>query len=165
MALPELPDIFGNYAVARLEHLAEPAPVPAWPPAPGWLVLAALLVVALCVFAWKRWRRWQRNRYRREALAGLRACRSLGVEQQPAELARLLKITALTAFPRQEVAALSGDAWLDWLARHGPGFSDESRGLLAQGQYRVGSSDVSDAIDTLARECESWVRGHQGARP
>lgn len=44
-------------------------PSPAWfPLPPGWLVLGAMLLVALTLYLFFRYARWRRNRWRRDAL-------------------------------------------------------------------------------------------------
>ena len=67
---------------------------------------------------------WQHNRYRREALAELARHESALVD--PARradalsaMAELLKRAALTAFPRGQVATLTGPAWFAFLDRTG----------------------------------------------
>ena len=160
MALPPLPDIFGNYAVAKLEHLVEPNPVSLWPSAPGWKVVLVLALLWLGYRGFRQWQRWRRNRYRREALAVLQQCRDLPAEELVPALARLLKSTALAAFPRTEVAALSGPGWLDWLEQQGGGFSADSRGLLAEAQYRPPVPAEAAILDRLLNETEAWVRTH-----
>lgn len=160
MALPPLPDIFGNYAVAKLEPLVEPGAISWWPSAPGWKFVLILALLWLATRLWRRWQKWQRNRYRREALVLLQQCRDLPAEEQLHTLARLLKSTALAAFPRTEIAALSGDAWMDWLEQRGPAFSADSRSLLTQAQYRKPQSPTAEVLERLTREAENWVRSH-----
>ena len=61
---------------ADLSHLADiamPLPVPWWPPAPGWWILAAAFLAALAILATMAVRRYRRNAYRRAALAELAA--------------------------------------------------------------------------------------------
>ncbi|MEX2327800.1 MAG: DUF4381 domain-containing protein, partial [Pseudomonadales bacterium] len=57
--------------LAQLRDIHLPAPIEAWPPAPGWIVLAILALLfatAAIVFLYGRWRR---NQYRREGLQAL----------------------------------------------------------------------------------------------
>jgi len=85
------------------------------PPSPSWrpqtvgsyvtLSIVAILLIALFAFLWHRWRR---NRYRREALHELE-------KTDVRHISELLKRTALSAWPRAEVAALTGPAWLTFL--------------------------------------------------
>ncbi|HEY6412156.1 MAG TPA: DUF4381 domain-containing protein [Edaphobacter sp.] len=74
----------------------------------GWYVVFAIVAILLLWFAVHLVRRWIANRYRREAMREVAAAR-------PEQLSELLKRTALSAFPREKVAALSGEAWLKFL--------------------------------------------------
>ena len=67
--------------LAALHPLREPLPVGWWPPAPGWWLLAALVLVALLALAWFALRRYRANAYRRQALARLREL-ATGYQQQ-----------------------------------------------------------------------------------
>jgi len=98
----------------RLHDLVLPPPIPWWPPAPGWRWLIAFAAWAIVWLAARAFSRWRKNVYRREALALLR---------QPsaslASLPELVKRTALSAYPRESVASLTGDSWLAFLDRTG----------------------------------------------
>ena len=160
MSVPPLPDVFGNYAIKGIQEVLPPEPVSWWPATPGWLVLAAVLLVLLARWGWRRWQRWQRDRYRREALERLAA----PVDDPAATLQAtciILKATALAAFPRREVAALSGGDWLRWLESRGARFSDGSRTLLAEQQYRGQSRLDRAAVELLVAEARAWVRDHE----
>ena len=97
----------------NLRDIVELAPVPWWPPAPGWWVLLTLAVVASSVVALRVWRAWRAGAYRRAALSEVASA------TQVAAIADVLKRTALVAYPRTEVASLSGSAWSEWLAKTG----------------------------------------------
>ena len=162
MALPPLPDVFGNYALGDFTHVVEPGAVSWWPTAPGWRILAIAALVALAVAAWRCWRRWRRNRYRREAIKALRACQGLPADARLQTMARIIKSAVLVAFPRSEIAALSGERWLDWLDQHGPqAFSSASRHLLAASQYHTGAPPADGDLAILARDCERWLSDHR----
>lgn len=119
--------------LAQLAPAHAPPPLGWWPPAPGWWGLAALLLVAIAVLVW----RWSDPalRLRRHAGKALRA-----IEQdaalEPAARARaledLLRRYAVARCGRAEVARLSGEAWLAFLAaRGGAAFAGEAgRGML-----------------------------------
>jgi len=54
--------------LAELRDLAQVEAIPFWPPAPGWWILASLIILAV-VFGLRIWRkRYLRAAYRREAL-------------------------------------------------------------------------------------------------
>lgn len=146
--------------VGLLDELAEPVappPVPLTPQTAGWAVLAAMLAVALlALIAW-RVRRWRANAYRRAALAELATA-----GEDPAAIALVLRRTALAAWPRAEVAGLSGEAWLAFLDRSGgqPGFVEGPGRALLDAPYRSGPPQPG-----LAPLAARWVRRHRAPRP
>ncbi len=159
MAAPPLPEIFGNYAIRGIQEVLPPEPLSWWPQTPGWLVVAALLLAWLTRRGWRAWRRWQRNRYRREALAALASASGEPAARLQA-VATILKIAALAAYPRREVAQLSGYAWLEWLEARGTDFRDSSRVLLGESQYRKPQDLDHSALDRLVEDCAAWIREH-----
>lgn len=165
MAVPSLPDAFGNYAIKGIEEVLPPDPVSWLPVTAGWKGLAMLAVGWFAWLVFKGYRRWRRNRYRREALRELERIRSAEPAARLEAIAVLLKATALAAYPRGEVASLHGCAWTGWLDSEGAGLSDASRRLLASDQYRPGSAVDPAAVDKLAAEAARWIGKHQGAAP
>lgn len=152
-------------ALAQLRDIHLPPPVSAWPPAPGWWLLAALglaLVIALTALLLRRRRR---NRYRRTALRELRALRAqaageIAPQSIVAALNRLLKRTALAAYPQASVAALSGADWLLFLdaGLKQPRFSETDLRALAN-VYRP--SPQLPAAQPLFAAAEYWIRRHR----
>jgi hypothetical protein len=152
-------------ALQQLHDIHLPAAVSWWPPAPGWwLLLGLLLATALGAIFWlQKYRR--KNRYRRLALQQLRALRTQW-QQQPDEAAllqsinRLLKQTALAAYPRQRVAALNGADWLMFLdsGLKQPRFSEPELRALASA-YQPQPQTVAHAA--LFNAAEYWIRRHR----
>ena len=165
MSVPGLPDTFGNYAIAGIREVLPPDPVSWLPVTVGWQVLGLLLLALACWFVVRRWRRWQANRYRRDALAALARAGGAAPTERLETIAVLLKTTALQAWPRHEVAALSGPGWVEWLEDAGASFSPASRELLTCGQYRRERPADGTALDSLAEETAAWIREHRGAQP
>lgn len=165
MGLPPLPDIFGNYAIRGIAEVLPPDPVSWLPATVGWKLLLLILLSWLARTLWRQWQRWRRNRYRRAALAELGHIfsRRQDARQQLAAVATLLKSTALQAYPRIEVAALSGPQWITWLNAHAPQplFSGPATSLLTQsiysGETAVDSADVEQLGDVAA----TWIRKHE----
>nr|WP_314071642.1 DUF4381 domain-containing protein [uncultured Roseococcus sp.] len=91
-----------------------PSPISLWAATPAWYVLGALILLVLLGLSWLGWRAWRRRAYRREAL------RELEAAQAPAEIAIVLKRTALAAWPRASVASLTGAEWASWLRASAP---------------------------------------------
>lgn len=133
-----------------------------WPPAPGWWVLALMALALLWLGTRWIWRRLRLRRYRRSVLAlfdGL-AHNELAVTDPSrfaAEISALLRRVALARFPRRQVAALEGAAWLDFLDRTGGGgrFSDGPGQVLAEGPYRPRLELDPGSVLALAKD---WVR-------
>lgn len=146
-------------SLQNLHDIVAPAPVGWWPPAPGWYVLLALLAAGALLLTFSRARRYRRNRYRRAALQRLAAIREGQASgQASAELARLLKQTALAAWPRKQVASLSGQAWADFLASTGA--SEAGAAQLSRAAYR--GEDLDDSqMQGLFAAAEHWIRHHR----
>lgn len=152
--------------VAGLIDIPLPPPVGLWPQTwPARIALAMLLATCI-VAAWQFARHWRANRYRREALAELkRITHARAAGMAPGELATQLSLlvrrTALAAFPREQVAPLSGAAWLAFLDRTSDG-TEFSRGVgrwLASAPYARTEPDDGQrsAVIDLTRR---WIRGH-----
>ena len=153
----------------RLHDIVVPASVPWWPPAPGWYwVLGFVLVLALWLLG-KSFIRWQRNRYRREARAELArqeimlrdpACRAAALTA----VAELLKRTALTAFPREEVATLTGSAWLEFLNRTGRtiAFTEGNGAVLEYAAYdpRTVAALEESKLNEIVSLVRGWIAHH-----
>lgn len=149
-----------------LRDIHLPAPVPWWPPAPGWWVLASLLAL-LAVTAFLLYRRYREQAPRRAARRSVEQVFNAYAKQGDAraflaELSLILRRTALSRFPREEVAGLTGEAWLAFLDRGlepkatGGGFSSGAGRVLASGPYAPEPSVDADALRAL---CDAWVRG------
>lgn len=152
--LPEL--------IARLADVAVPEPVAYTPETAGWWVLGALLVVGLTVTAIIAARRRQRNRYRRLALLELSEIEALpsgtssvNVLHQVAELVRR---TALTVYPRAEVAHLYGDEWRDFLNRSASRDLGSGVDGIVTGPYRRENAERD--IPASIAAARNWIRSH-----
>ena len=143
--------------LSQLRDIHLPAPVSWWPPAPGWWLLAALLLIALgAAYLLYRWHR--RARWRRTALAELGQLRGATAERFLGEVSVLLRRVAVSRFPRRDVAALTGEDWLAFLDRtlgDGTPFQSGAGRVLASGPY-AGKTDVNkEALHAL---CARWIK-------
>jgi hypothetical protein len=157
-------------ALKGLADVVSPDPV-AWTPQTwGWAALAVLVAAFVVWLIVRAVRHRRANRYRVEALSDLAALeatlsdntrRAAALGAMPA----LLKRVALAAWPRPEVAALSGQAWIDFLRAHGGrhGFADESARLLADGEYQPAGLSSTTAEDgrRAADGLRRWIEGHR----
>lgn len=91
-----------------------------WPLAPGWWVVAALVLLAFAMLLRRSYRNWRDNTARRLALKRLSVI-SAEFEQGASaaelgrELSELIRRAMLAYSPREAVAGLTGDQWLEWL--------------------------------------------------
>ena len=151
-------------SLQNLNDIALPAPPGLWPPAPGWYVVLAALLILSMVFAFRWLKAWRRDTYRRQAVRELAAIRAQG-RAAARQLPLLLKRTALAAWPRQRVAVLSGAQWHAFLDSTAgtDRFGREAGALLDRLAYAGrGEPGVSD--EEFARVCalaESWIRKHR----
>ena len=93
-----------------------------WPVAPGWLFLVALMTLGLALIIRNALVKWRSNQPRRLALKRLRRITAEYDEGAGAvilgkELSDLTRRAMLAYAPRNTVAGLTGEAWLEWLDR------------------------------------------------
>jgi GAF domain-containing protein len=152
--------------VAGLIDIPTPREVSLWPQTWTARIAIILLLAALIAAAWHFIRHYRANRYRREALAELtRIARGPAAATSSKELATqlslLLKRTALAAFPREQVASLSGAAWLGFLDRTSDA-TEFSRGVgqwLARASYSP-EEPGADQLAALVELTRRWIGRH-----
>ena len=134
-----------------LRDLHLPDAVGWWPLAPGWWVLLVLLAVALVYLGWRWYRAWVFNAPRRYALRELARLEAEYLEHRDPvllgkQLSELLRRGMLASAPREEVAGLTGDAWLAFLdnGMSVPYFHTEGGKSLLTLPYRDPHDDFSD---------------------
>jgi hypothetical protein len=149
-------------ALQKLADIALPPPVSWWPQTWGWAGLLGLLLILAAWLTARGVKRYRANRYRRDALAELdRLERMLSDDDLGLALPALLKRVALAAWPRAEVAALSGADWVAFLRAHGgmAGFSPDAARLLDDLEYRPKLLGV-DQTHVVAKAVRAWIEGH-----
>ncbi len=156
----------------KLHEILLPDPVSWMPQTVGWYAVLGLIVVLAGCWVYGRFRRIRKNRYRRFALAELEVIEQ--DLQQPEKRARalaeipvLVKRTALAAFPRSEVAGLSGEKWLTFLDKTlaGKGFTGNVGRLLPELAYAPGpriSKVPDETIGKLIQLIRQWIQAHKG---
>ena len=150
-----------------LHDVIAPPPVRWWPPALGWYWVLGIMLVVLFVVGLRIFLHWQRKRYIREALAEWKRNEAVLGERRAEALAgfaELLKRTALCAWPREQVASLTGASWLAFLDRTGAtdGFSSGLGAIIENAAYDPRSAHSLDEsrVREAAELVRHWLKNH-----
>ena len=150
-------------SLANLRDLAMPDPVSLWPPAPGaWIILAGL-AAASAVWLLAALRRRHANAYRRAALVELDSIVAAGHSDAHAieQVSEVMKRAALVAFPREQVAPLSGAKWADFVAETaGDRFDARVVRRMLSNVYGSGDPGAKD-VRKLIEQARIWVLEHR----
>ena len=141
--------------LAQLAPLRTPESIGWWPMAPGWWIVLALTIFGLVLIG--RWirQRYVRTHYRRAALSQLRLLK--GTKATTTDINQLLKAAALRAFPAEQVAALHGQAWQDFLLTTCENLPTEGLAELDS----LYAAHPPAATEALLLMTEYWVRRHE----
>jgi Domain of unknown function (DUF4381) len=163
-------------SLQNLHDIVLTDPAPFWPPAPGWYVVSGIILFSLTWMLWRFYSRWRSNAYRRLSLKELGRIRSKIQSDQPGqldqlepslrELPELVKRTALSVWPREKVASLTGSEWLRFLDQTGNtnSFTKGDGRLLAEMGYakKQKLTSLSDEqMGSLLSITEKWIREHR----
>lgn len=150
--------------LAALRDIHLPPPVASWPPAPGWWLLAAfllLLVIGIPLWLWLRHRR----RYWRWARAELATIdRQLTTADDPRPLllalATLIRRVALCRAPARHAASQHGADWQAFLTDGPGGLSAADAELLATAPYLPPPQLAQLTIDrrALVAAVRRWLK-------
>lgn len=145
-------------------HLPEVSAVPAI----GWWVMIALLIVSAVLARWLR-NRYLSRQWRREAAQELRRIREHSLTQSVSvtlsDTSRLARRILLAVKPREAVASLHGNDWLEALddVCERPLFANGFGKLLELGQYQrdpqVTPADLDALLDAMAELIRSSGKG------
>ena len=134
-----------------LRDLQLPEAIGWWPLAPGWWIVLAIVGAVLGYVLWRTYKWWQFNAPRRFALRELARYETEFLEHRDPirlgkQVSELLRRGMLAYAPRDEVAGLTGEAWLAWLDRGMPVpyFHTEGGKSLLNLPYRDPDGDFSD---------------------
>ena len=159
-------------SLQNLNDIIMPAGVEWWPLAGGWYLVLGLLSIAFVWLVYRSAKHWLANRYRRAALRELLLLQqAIKDEDKRANSLRqlpvLLKRTALSAYPRNEIASLSGRGWFQFLnsTLKKPAFTESMAITLANISYSNGDLHAIDhqTARQLMRASSDWMKHHQPA--
>ncbi len=136
------------------------------PNAPGWYWLLFLLFCFALYRIYLFVQNYLSNTYRRAALIELEHFtlqEPLSEKEQYQKLPQLLRRTALYAFPRSDIAPLTGIAWEKWLDDHctKSQFSTEISGLLSQLAYSPRATLTEENKHAILDNVALWIKHHE----
>lgn len=161
-------------SLQNLHDIVVPDPVAWWPPAPGWYVLGAMLLIAAVLLTLRLVVNYRANRYRRAGQEQLAELRKLSHDSANRDVAiaqtgELLKRVAIAAWPRDNVANLSGKRWLTFLNETGDGtlISDKQGRIFSDILYcrKIGEQLSPNEVEELFDLADRWIRKHDGSIP
>ena len=149
--------------LSQLRDIHTSPEVPWWPPAPGWWVLAVLLLVFLGWLLRQLYARYRVQQRRKQMLAWVDHLNaSIDPVREPqaylSTLNRIFKLVALRAFPDRQCAVMAGQDWAEFLTENMKSTaSTESLNVLASGPYDPAPHFDPDVMSQLTR---TWIREH-----
>ncbi len=134
------------YSLNNLRDIVIPDPPPLWPFATGLWIAIGVVALSIGLIIWRLMIVRRRNAYRR---AGLQL---LSTATSARDVSVIMKRVALAAFPRERVASLYGDDWVEFLQETCPSVS------FAAAIVGEDSANPSGDLVSLAR---TWIQRHR----
>src|SRR5690606_14143984 len=109
-----------EHPLAQMRALHLPDGIDAWPLAPGWYVLASIILLTVTTLLFLFIRKRRAELYKRQALEALEQIKqgtqkdAESIFTQSNALSDLLKRLALTHYPRSLISPLNGEHWLQF---------------------------------------------------
>jgi hypothetical protein len=154
-------------ALSELADIRMPGEVSYWPLAPGWWVLAVLLLALAVYGAIRLQKRMLLQKRLNSAVSELSKARKLLSAAGESDMANrlvyvnnvnaVLRRVALLHLDHTAVAGLSGQAWVSLLRQHDKAelLTIELAQILAQGRFAPRCDVNADALEQMARE---WIK-------
>lgn len=144
--------------------LYEPDPVGFSFETPGWYVLGIFILLVAISLLFKWLKGYRKNAYRREALKSISEIEQNSQSYNDANLLKdilvLLKLVAIEAFGRQQVAQLYGNNWLEFLESKGKNtpFTDYEQHIVNTLYDTIPVEQKETG--TLIELSKQWIRTH-----
>ncbi len=153
--------------LAQLADIHLPGEISYWPPAPGWWVLAILLLIGGFFLIRRLIQQRNLQKVCQHALAELENCYqrfACTEDGDPGgqrlryvnEVNSVMRRVALVHFPQANVASLGGDAWVDFIRQKGDssGLNDEIAAALSFGRFQTQCDVNVDAMNSVG---QAWI--------
>lgn len=145
-----LPDL-----MERMHGVVYPDAISMFPATIGWKLVGLWVLACLLLITIHQVRRYRANRYRREAIRLVSQVKP--TEESAAQhIASLVKRTAIAAFPRSQVASLTGSQWQAFL------LESSSEKLESREALLLSSAAYNPGVDTVQVQQAAirWIRFH-----
>ncbi|MCG9696291.1 DUF4381 domain-containing protein [Shewanella sp. Isolate11] len=150
-----MPSASNNPALTAMKDIQPPADIGAWPLAYGYWLLLALIIIAVIGLTIILIKHHRHRAAKREALMQLSQLDSTH-PQLAIEVNALLKRSAMSYLPRQQVAALDGAAWHTWLQQQVNQFDNNLAQLLDK-RYQPQPLTADEALQLKAAAAQ-WLK-------
>lgn len=146
----------------NLRDIHLPDPVGIWPLAPGWYLLAVILLLLVMVASYVVYRRYRRGLAKRQALLLLHDYErqyAAGTDAAviSAQISELLRRVALVYYPRARVAGLNGLSWIGFLNETSDNINfNEISGLILDLPYQSKPSGTD--LKPLFSSAKAWIK-------
>ncbi len=147
-----------------LKDIHLPSTISWWPLALGWWIVLGFIILVILAWWFRRYiKAWLAPSLQSIALAQLEAITvdyHLTTQQKVQRISQLLRQSAMSSYPRDVVAGLAGERWLEFLDDKNPEkpFSSGVGRSLIEAPYRPDAELDIDALVKLARD---WL--HQNS--
>ena len=136
-----------------------------WPPAPGWLIFAFILFLAILLVIIWIWRRFKKKRPKNEALKILKNIKKQYYKNNDQlktlkALSHLIRRISLTYYKKEVVTSIHGNEWLKFLDETG-NTNDFTKGegkILGVEIYKL---NPEFKIDSLFPIVKRWIEKTQ----
>jgi len=145
----------------QLHDIHLPDPAGWWPPAPGWWILALLLIVLVVWLSRIAWQWLKYQQWRKRVLNEFSHFESIDDVQFLTQITEKLRQLAITVYPEREVASLTGKHWLEFLDRHSEqkDFSEHPANLMIEAPYTGQQVDLSSQQNRqLIQLARHWAK-------
>ena len=135
-----------------------------WPPAIGWWLLLAVIVVALfaCWLLYKKITSKTAVKSATALLLSIKQAENKDPLETLKQLSACVRRVSISVNPRSEVASLTGEKWLKYLDQsvEGTPFSSGVGRYLSDALYRKNAPEELE-LGALVELCEHWLKGQK----
>ena len=135
-----------------------------WPPAIGWWLLLAVIVMALfaCWLLYKKLTRKTAVKSATALLLSIKQAENKDPLETLKQLSACVRRVSISVNPRSEVASLTGEEWLKYLDQsvEGAPFSTGVGQYLSDALYRKNAPEELE-LGALIELCEHWLKGQK----